>query len=323
LRIEDTALKSTTRCRVAALLTAIVSLTIVASAAAQPVRLPGTRVSLEPPSGFTPATQFSGFQNATVPASILVTELPGPAAAMKQGMTREALASRGMTLVQSSTARVDGDDASLLQVRQASSAGEVVKWMLIAGNAHRTVMIVGTYPATADSVVGDEIRQSLLTARLGLAAATPDPSEGLSFHVTSTARLKVAGRVANLLTLTETGTLTPSGPDAALYFVGHSISNVEIPDLRAFSEARLGRTTRTHAISGVTGRPTTLSDLDAYEIEANATDSKTGRPVRIYQVIAPDPSGYFIVQGFVSPARAADMVPEFRKVTATFQRALR
>ena len=77
----------------------------------------------------------------------MVTELPGPASVMKRGMTKTALASRGMTLLESSTASVDGQDALLLRVRQASASGDVLKWMLIAGDQTRTVMVVGIVPA--------------------------------------------------------------------------------------------------------------------------------------------------------------------------------
>ena len=287
---------------------------------AEPVRVPGTRVSLDPPEGYSRAQQFPGFQNAQAQSSLMVTELPGPASAMKRGMTKEALATRGMTLLESSAVGVDGQDALLLRVRQAVESGDVLKWMLIAGDETRTVMIVGTYPKAAAAAVGEGIRRSLIGARLGLAAAAPDPFEGLGFRITPTARLKMAGRVGNLLTLTETGTVTPGNPDAALYFAGHSLGSVEIGDLRAFSETRLAQTTRTRGITGVTGRATALDGLEAYELEANATDAQTGRPVRLYQVVAPDPGGYYIVQGFVSPARAAEVVPEFKRVTSTFRR---
>ena len=123
-----------------------------------------------------------------------------------------------------------------------------------------------------------------------------------------------------LLALTETGSLSPSRSDAALYFVGHSFADVVIRDLRAFAESRLNQTTRARGISGVKGQRIQLDGLEAYELEANASDARTGRPVRIYQVLAPDRSGYFIIQGFVSPTRADDMIPEFKAVSATFRR---
>jgi hypothetical protein len=301
-------------------LVAVLSVATCGALYGEPVRVPGTRVSLNPPPGFSPAHQFPGFQNVDIQSSIMVTELPGPASAMKRGMTRATLASRGMTLLQSSTAEVGGDDALLLHVRQPSSSGDVRKWMLIAGDRTRTVMIVGSYPTAAPIGVGEAVKRSLLGADLGLAVASPNAFEGLQFRVTPTAALRVAGRVSNLLTLTESGTMTPSNPDGAVYVVGHSIGNVAIGDLRAFAETRLTQTTRMRGITTVSGRPITLDGLEAYELEAVGADARTARQVHIYQVIAPDTTGYFIIQGFIAAARAAATVPEFKKVTATFQR---
>ena len=302
------------------LLVAALSIATCRAVYAEPVRVPGTRVSLSPPPGFSPAQQFPGFEDVDIQSSIMVTELPGPASDMKRGMTRAALASRGMTLLQSSTAEVQGDNALLLHVRQPSPSGDVRKWMLIAGDRTRTVMIVGSYPTGAPIEVGEAVKRSLLGADLGLAIAAPNAFEGLQFRVTPTAALRVAGRVSNLLTLTESGLMTPRNADAAVYVLGHSIGNVAIDDLRAFSETRLRQTTRMRGITTVSGRPTTLDRLEAYELEADGADASTGRRVHIYQVIAPDATGYFIIQGFVAAARAAAVVPEFKKVTATFRR---
>jgi hypothetical protein len=42
--------------------------------------------------------------------------------------------------------------------------------------------------------------------------------------------------------------------------------------------------------------------------------------MRLYQVIMPDETGYFIAQGLTRADRAAVMVPEFRAVTAGFRK---
>ena len=45
---------------------------------AQPVTVPGTSVSLEPPEGMVPATRFAGFESKSEEASILLVEMPAP-----------------------------------------------------------------------------------------------------------------------------------------------------------------------------------------------------------------------------------------------------
>ncbi|MCK7511417.1 MAG: hypothetical protein MZV70_50120 [Desulfobacterales bacterium] len=73
-------------------------LLIPGAAAGERQRVAGTRVTIEPPAGFSPAEQFPGFLRADIGASIMVTELPGSAAEVREGMTEEGLAARGMVL---------------------------------------------------------------------------------------------------------------------------------------------------------------------------------------------------------------------------------
>jgi hypothetical protein len=292
-----------------------------APAFAQAVRVPGTKVSLTPPAGFTLAQQYPGFEREADRATIMVTELPTDASEMTRAMTRDALASRGMMLMASSNQVINGKPARLLNVRQGSPNGDVLKWMLIAGDRTTTIMIVGTFPADSPYNIGTSIQHALLSSSWGQAA--PDAFEGLPFRITPTSRLKLARRVGNMLTLTESGTMGSPGSSEAIYLVGHSIGHGDVGDLRNFSEVRARQTTLTKSVGNFRGRTVQVDGLDAYELEADAIDTRSGAPMRLYQVIVPDDTGYFIAQGLTGVDRAADLLPEFREVTAGFRRNTR
>ena len=68
------------------------------------------------------------------------------------------------------------------------------------------------------------------------------------------------------------------------------------------------------------GRSLEIDGLAAYEIVADASDLRSGLPLRFYQVIAPDSGGYFIFQGLVGSSLATEYLAEFRRVTASFRR---
>lgn len=287
---------------------------------AQAVRVPGTHVTLAPPDGFSAASQYPGFERAEAQASIMVTELPVPAGEMIRSMTGPALATRGMALISARDALIDQRPARLLHVRQQSSAGPVLKWMLIAGNAKTTVMIVGTFPDGSTPAIGEAIRASLLTTSSATAAAAPSAFEGLPFQLTPTPALKLAGRVSNMLMFTESGTPGTPGSTEAMYIAGHSIGRGQVGDTRAFAEARAKQTTSARAVHNFTGREMQVDHADAYELEADASDARSGRAMRLYQVIIPDETGYFILQGIVRADRADAIVPHFKAVTATFRK---
>lgn len=281
---------------------------------AQVTRVPGTRVSLKPPEGFTAARLYPGFESTDPVGSIMVTELPVPSTEMIASMTASGLASQGMTLLSSMDMSINARPARLLSVRQKTTTQDVMKWILVTGEPTVTFMIVGTYQES--SPAGESIRRALLTAMWQ--SAPPGPFEGLHFRIKPSARLKLAGRVSNMVMFTESGRPGTPGSTEAMFLAGHSIGGNQIGDVKMFAEARAKQTALIKNMTGVTGRSIQLGGLDAYELEADATDARNGGAMRLYQVIAPDESGYFILQGITRRDRARDMVQEFRLLTSSF-----
>jgi hypothetical protein len=288
-------------------------------AIADPVRVPGTSVSLQPPAGFELAGDYPGFQSAEQQASIMVTQMPAPVAEIRKAMTKETLATRGMTLLSSKEETVGGREALLLNLAQSAAGIDYLKWMLVMGDPKETFMIVGTFPKSAGEEVGAAIRTALLSASLA-AAAPSDPFEGLKFRITPTQALKIAGRVSNLLLLTESGNPGPLKPGEPVYVIGNSFRPGGSGDLKVFSEARAKQTEQIGDLENLSGSEITIGGLVAYELLADVKDVKSGTAIRLYQVIAFDgDGGYFIVQGLVGADRAGAMLPEFRRVTESFR----
>jgi len=287
---------------------------------AQAVRVTGTSVTMAPPSGFTAAQRFPGFERPDLQSSIMVTELPAPADGLTRGMNAAGLASRGMTLISSSRPQIDGTPALLLHVSQTASGTLFLKWMLVVGDTKSSVMIVGTFPKSLEAQLSEPMKAAVLSTRWRLSAA-PNPNEGLPFKVTGTPALKIAGRVSNMLMLTESGKLGPQGPDSALLAIGSSVAAIRIDDLKTFSEERARQTKQLKEITVSRGTSITIDGNAAYELVADGTDVATGKAVTLYQVIMPRSGGYVLMQGMVTTVRANAMVPEFRRVAATFQGA--
>jgi hypothetical protein len=301
----------------------VVILLQVSPVGAQPIRVAGTSVALAPPAGFVPSSRFPGFERADLQSSVMVTEIPGPFADVSRGMTADGLATRGMTLISSTRELVDGRQALLLKVSQAASGMTVHKWMIVSGDTRTTVMIVGTFPKDYEPQIGDAMKDSLLTARWAVGAAPPDHFEGLSFRISPTTSLRIAGRMSNMLMLTESGRMGPQGPTAALFVVGTSLAPVDLSDLKAFATTRASQTKQLKGLRVSEQGATAIGNEAAYELVAEGTDTSTGRLVTLYQVVLPDPQGYVLMQGMVASTRAATMVPEFRKAAQTFRRTAR
>jgi hypothetical protein len=301
----------------------VVILLQVSPVFAQATRVTGTSVALAPPPGFLPSSRFPGFERADLHSSVMVTEIPGPVSELSRGMTAANLATRGMTLISSTKQVVDGRSVLLLKVSQPAGGITVHKWMVVSGDAKTSVMIVGTFPKEHESQIGEAMKESLLTARWAAAAAPPDHFEGLPFRVSATMSLKIAGRMSNMLMLTESGQMGPQGPDAALFVVGASLAPADLSDLKAFATTRASQTKQLKGLRVSDQGAIAIGNEAAYELVAEGTDIATGRLVTLFQVVLPDPQGYVLMQGMVASTRAATIVPEFRKTAHTFRRTAR
>lgn len=290
-----------------------------AAVAAQQTRVAGTRVALQPPEGFTASQRFPGFELAAHGASIVVSEIPATYAELRAGFTREALATGGMKLIGMRDAVVDGSAALLVHVSQSAGGVEFLKWMLLAPDGRESVLVVGAFPRTAPAAFGDAVRAAVLSTSLKPADRV-DATEGLPFGVEPGARLKIARRMGNMLLLNRSGTMTPAAPGDPLYVVGPSLSEVAIGDLQRFAEQRARQTAEISNLHDLIGRRLQVDGLEAYEIVADASDLRSGEPLRFYQVIAPDGAGYFVFQGLVGSAGAAEYLDEFRRLTESFRR---
>ena len=80
--------------------------------------IPGTKISLRVPEGFSLAEGFPGIMQQELGSFVVVTEMPTAARVMQAGMTKEALETRGITLLHAEQMQVSGADAVLLHATQ-------------------------------------------------------------------------------------------------------------------------------------------------------------------------------------------------------------
>lgn len=296
-------------------LLAILSSIITPALAAE--RVPGTCVSMLPPADFQPTERYPGFDHAASQSSIMVSVLEAPVEKMKQAMDKQNLATRGMRLISSTQEQANDQEVLVLHVQQDAGGSTFIKWILIAGDQENTVMIVASTPKSQEAMA-QPLRASLLTATWDFAMQL-DPFEGLPYRVTPGPKLKYAMRMHHLLIFNETGSKTAKPPEAMM-IVGLSFQPRAIDDLKAFSEHRIREIHQIKDLADIQGRTIEVAGEAAYEIVARATDGKTNTQVCVYQVIAPDPGGYYIMQGFVPIERAQEWLPAFQAVAHSLVR---
>jgi hypothetical protein len=276
----------------------------------------GTRVKMERPEGFKPATNFFGFKNESLSASVMVTELPIPIDAATNAYNPAGLESKGMKLISKDPVKSGDYSGYVIEARQSAFGTDFVKWINVFGDKSMTILVCAIFPVSKSEELSKSLKDSVLSARFDAEAKPLEPMSDLPFTVSGTTSLKIAGRIQNTLLLTPSGDMTAPADDAkdkSIFVVGQSLSDLDVGDKIQFARTRLHRTDNLTDIKIIEEKDVTVAGMPAREILATAI-GKRGEAVFILQTVAFGRGSYFIMQGMSDMAVRTRMEYEFRSI---------
>lgn len=280
--------------------------------------VPGTRLSLAPPAGFAPATQFSGFQNPETGASILVSEMPAPVQTIVEAFTDEALKSKGMTLVERQTVDFNQSKATFLKASQPAHGLTYLKQMLIFGDDSTTFLVNGIYPQDSGTDEA-EIKKALFSTSFNK-TQIDDPLGAVPFRIDVTdTPFKFSKFLAGSLIYTTDGQVPTNTADDALFIAGSSLGKVPVESKRQYALDRLKKLPNGESFTTRSVNTVDIDSLDGIEIVAFGKNAD-GKNELVYQVMLfEEGEGYFILVG--SATDFYDIYLEnFKKIAKTFRR---
>ncbi len=283
------------------------------------VQVPGTRVFMAPPADFIKAELFPGFQSVNAASTIMITEIDGPFEKMRAGMAAggaEAFKSKGMIILSTEETRIASYEGLLIYGTQDAQGTSFYKWIGMFGNQERIVMIVATFPASMMAQLSEPLKQAVLSVRW-----YPDLQvgllDGLTFGISETATLRIAGRVLNGVYLTKNGVKELANPSDPFMVVGSSYSESTVEDLEDFSKKRIAMVDNLSETSILQGAKLTIANCPAYELIAYARDKKTRAALIVYQAIVLRKRTYYIALGIVGAALMEKYLPDFQAIAAS------
>jgi hypothetical protein len=283
------------------------------------VKVPGTKVSLVPPSGLKPADRFPGFVDEETSSSIMVTELPVPYSEMAKGLTKETLATKGMNLLSRNEITLNGKPAILLHVAQEARSIAFLKWMIMTGNEKELVMVTATFPENLKTEFSSPMKQSALSVQWE-ADAEIDPLAGLNFTFKDDPALKFAKRFSNLVILTKDGALPGKPTNDPFFTIAPSFSQGIIPDAKKFAEKMLAEEDDISGLVIKKQSDVTIAGLQGIEIVAEAQSKKPDMPVAVYLVLLLDGNNYFRMQGIAPREEQEKYLAIFIRVAQSFRK---
>jgi hypothetical protein len=293
----------------------------VLPAAARVQQAPASRVALDVPDGFEVARQFSGFIRPDIGASLVIVEMPAVAyEQLATGLTPEALQAKGIE--KAAPAKLAREGSYLfLKGEQKSAMGLVDKFLLAFREDGVTALITANVPRQAiqdGAVSAVGIETILASARIAERAAA---AKAL-FQLGYLGPFKAAGTILGTThAYTLDGRLEPQKPreKRALLIVAPSLDKRAVPGDDTFAETLLAGLSGLKEIKVVDRSRGVIAGLEAIELVADAVDKADGSPVTVMQtLIRGKDGGYFRIVGQMPSQDADVLIPEMRKIAASF-----
>lgn len=247
----------------------------------------------------------------------MVTDIPGSYAEAIGGLQdKRKLQARGVTLLERSSVKVDGQQALLINGEQIAYGMLFRKWMLAVDRSDRTTLIVATFPKVKVAQ-GEALKAAILAVTFG---PPSDPVDALAFVATPIAPFQVATVMGQNMILSPNGDMPVKDERVPFMILGLSASeDWTITDQRTFAERRVRQTDTVKNITVEETTPITIGPLSGYATTARGVGEKLATPLTIYQILLFDKSGYSIIQGFTPTAEKKTYVPVFEQIAKTFK----
>ena len=276
----------------------------------------GVNVRLQPPPGFTQTQAFTGFQQMETFSSIQVDELEAPFQTLATQLTPEFYATTNTRLVDSRQLQSGSRDALLLELETELSGAQLNKWVLLIGDALRSITITATYPRWAADTMREPLKASLLSAEW-LRTDEEQFLHDLPFIVSQSEDLKFSRRTANMLVLADTGETGELRPAVPAITIGHLASKTALPDIKTLSHGQIDQLQSIDIIEILEEKETTIDGIRSYEIVARVRLNATGIPHLFRQILTVQSLRYLLIHASVDEREAQKYQPQFNRVIAS------
>jgi len=296
----------------------------LAALAAAPVRAAdavfplASHIGLVAPGSMQPSQNFRGFEDRDANASILILEIPAPAfAGVEKQLTAEALKKEGMVEEKRETVTVNGAKGLLLAGTQQNDNKKFRKWMLLASWPEGASLIAFQVPEENKSKYPEaSVRAALMSVTLRPVVPVDEQLRLVPVRFDELSGLRpfrVLGNSTVFLTEgatdpKETATqpllivsVGPGGPEQATDRA--NFARQLFAGLSDFNEMRIVGTDVLR-----------LDNLQTYEIQAEAKDTKTDAPMKLVQWIRFGHGAFIRFVGIARSDAWGEAFPKFRAV---------
>lgn len=303
----------------------VLGLLLCASPAlAQQVFPPGSRIGLVPPAGMVTSTRFQGFEDQTLGAVIVVSELAAQSyAKVEQEFSEARMRAGGMELIARDNVETASGPALLVGARQVQNGMAIRKWALLAlVPGEMTVVVVATLPDAAKNAYPDAaLRTALMSLSIRDRPATEELLAVLPY------RLKDLGGF-RLLRASPDGTAeltlgprnTPLPAEQPFFMVATRSAEMPPPAERdRFAQRVMMSFAGRPDLTIVSSEPIRVGAVTGHEIVTESKDNKTGDDYVSVQWLLFGTNGFAQMIGIARKDQWSAVLPRMRALRDGFE----
>ena len=293
---------------------------------AEPRQAPNSRVALDLGEAFAPSDRFSGFVDEKTGASFIIVEMPASAYEEVKQIADHADALAAQGLRDPAKAELPGRKGEYVYFtgKQISLDINFEKFVLILRENGVTAMITANIPEAALNAA--TFTKAQIEETLAKAAVKDEMSKGAElFRLGYLGPFKEAFGLMGTSKGYSTSGLPPApGENRVLkeptLVVAPSTDNRLVVDPKSAAQRSFQSFGGLKEGKIESEKPVTIAGLKGHQIVGEAVDAISGSKIGIYLLmLAGDPGGYYAIVGTSPIADMPKMLPEFEKVTASFE----
>lgn len=291
---------------------------VAGSALAKMAQVKGSRVSLDPPAGYEPASRFAGFKNNATGGSILITELPPQVYAemAKQfGDPKVAKKRFGERAVQIEAQRMlegDGVKGMVFLAKQTVQGQVFKKWIVYLSNKAITAVVAIQAPE-ASAPEEAVVNRTISSIRIGEPPSIEAQLAELPFHLDVLEPFQIVRVIGGSSLLLTKGANDPAKiKEQPMMIIASSLRPVpEGVTKKAFAKILFDSMHGVNKVKITEETPINIGDASGYEIVAEAADPSSSENIKVVQWVRFAEQNYVRVVGISKPDQWESALPDF------------
>ncbi|QRG07995.1 hypothetical protein EZH22_06490 [Xanthobacter dioxanivorans] len=272
----------------------------------------GSVIGLVPPAGMTESQAFPGFEDRARNASLIIRDLPPDAfGQIEAGMSEQALAAKGVTLLKQEPFPLAGARAMLYEATQSAGLVTVRKWVLLAGNETVTAFLTFQAPDSESEAYPSAVVKAAF-ATLSIRSVT-EQMAALPFALTDLAGFRpVATAGGTVVFLTDGPKNAIEGAEQPVFVVSIGAPSPREGDRRDFAVRLMSGLPGVRELRLERAEPLRISGQTGFEVMATGKDAKTGTPIKVVLWLRFGPTAFLQMVGITRQDDFPDLYDRLR-----------